>query len=135
MRVLRWVLALPAAILCGYLAYLIGGTINNATTAWFYGAPLEGWDKTIAEAMAHAYMGAAVVYSAVRIAPAAPRGVAIGATALLVAVAAASVWSSLMIQKFYALPAIGGLLVGGFSVLQAAFAGQVLPYTPKSTTR
>jgi hypothetical protein len=128
MRILRWIVTLPLAVLLGYLAYLIGGTINNLTTVLFLGAPLDGWQRTVTDVMAHIYMGAAMVYSAVRIAPSAPRSVAIGTTALLLAFAGASLWSSIMIAKFYALPAIGGAIFGGLAALYATLAGEILPY-------
>ncbi len=135
MRILRWIVTLPLAVLLGYLAYLIGGTINNLTTVLYFGTPLDGWQRTITDVMAHMYMGAAMVYSAVRIAPSAPRSVAIVTTVVLVALAGVSIWSSIVIAKFYAIPAIGGALVGGFAVLYETLAGQILPYGSQPTQR
>jgi hypothetical protein len=74
------------------------------------------------------YMGAAFFYSAIRIAPSAPKYVALGTASVLVAFAGLSLWSSFKIGKFYALPAIGGLLFGGFAVFYATLTGEVLPY-------
>ena len=131
MQVLRWIAVLPGAVVFGYLAYLVGGFVNNMTTAMFIGAPLKGWLAVATDAMAHMYMGAAFAYSAIRIAPAAPRYVASGAFAVLVAFAASSVWSSFGIGKYYAIPAIGGLLFGGFAVMLGTLAGEIGPYGKK----
>lgn len=128
MKTVRWIAVLPAAAVCGYLAYLIGGFVNNLSIALYLGAPLEGWQKIAADSMAHMYLGAAFAYSAVRVAPSGPRYVAIAASVLLLVFAAVSLWSSFAIGKFYALPAIGGLLFGGTAVLLATFAGEIVPY-------
>ena len=125
---MRWIAVFPGALICGYLAYLVGGTINNVTTAMFLGEPLTGWIKGAADAMAHMYMGAAFTYSAIKIAPDAPKHVASGAFAILIAFAALSVWSSFAIAKYYAIPAIAGLLFGGSAVFLAALAGEISPY-------
>ena len=129
---MRWIAFLPGAVIFGYLAYLVGGFVNNLTTAMFVGAPLKGWLAVATDAMAHMYMGAAFAYSATKIAPAAPRYVASGAFAILVAFAALSVWSSFAIGKYYAIPAIGGLLFGGFAVMLGAFAGEIGPYCKRA---
>ena len=128
MKTLRWIAVLPAAMVCGYLAYLIGGFINNLSLTLILGAPPEGWKKIIIDVMAHGYMGAAFMYSAVRIAPSAPKCVAIATFILLLIFAGLSLWSSFAIGKFYALPAIGGVLFGGVAVLLGALAGEIVPY-------
>ncbi len=125
---MRWIAVLPGAVIFGYFAYLVGGFVNNLTTAMFVGAPLKGWLAVATDAMAHMYMGAAFAYSATKIAPAAPRYVASGAFAILVAFAALSVWSSVAIGKYSAIPAIGGLLFGGFALMLGALAGKIGPY-------
>ena len=114
--------------MCGYLAYFVGGYINNLSLTLFLGSPPDGWLKVSTDAMAHMYMGAAFTYSAIRIAPSAPKYVALGTLAFLLVFTALSLWSSFKIGKFYALPAVGGLLFGGFAVLYATVAGEVLPY-------
>src|SRR5437870_8010037 len=101
---------LPAATACGYLAYVLGGFINNLLITLYLGTPPEGWLKVTADVMAHMYLGAAFTYSAVRVAPSAPRHVALAALVLLLVFAGLSLWSSFAIGKFYALPAIGGVL-------------------------
>ncbi len=107
----------------------MGGAVNNFTAAWFASGPLTGWKRVAADVMAHMYMGAAFLYAAVKIAPGAPRYVAGGAFATLVALAILSVWSSVAIGKYYAMPAIAGLLFGGLGVLLGALAGEVRPYS------
>ena len=124
---IRWIVAFPVAPICGYLAYLVGGAINNVTTSLFLGEPLAGWIKVLVDAMAHMYMGAAFSYSAIKIAPGAPKHVASGAFAILIALAALSVWSSFEMGKYYAIQAIIGLLFGGSAVFLAALAGQISP--------
>lgn len=128
MQTLRWMMLLPLAILIGYLAFLVGGFINNLSLMLFLSQPPDSWMKIATDAVAHSYMGAAFTYSGVRIAPSKPRYVAFTTSALLVIFAGLSLWSSFAIAKFYALPAIGGLLFGGFAALYATLAGQVLPY-------
>jgi len=124
----RWIAVLPAAAVCGYLAYFIGGFINNLSITLYLGAPPEGWLKIAADSMAHMYLGAAFTYSAVRVAPSDPRYVASAAFVLVLAFAGVSLWSSFAIGKFYALPAIGGVLFGGTAALLATFAGEIVPY-------
>jgi hypothetical protein len=128
LKVLRWILLLPVAAVCGYLAYFVGGFINNLSITLYLGAPPEGWFKVASDVMAHMYLGAAFMYSAVRIAPSEPRSVALAALLLLLVFAGLSVWSCFAIGKFYALPAISGVLFGGVAVLIGTFAGEILPY-------
>ena len=64
----RWILLLPAAVAAGYLAYLVGGTINRVSMTMFVG-PLEGWYSLAAILMEQMYFGAAVLYVGGRIAP------------------------------------------------------------------
>jgi len=128
LKTLRWIVALPVAMVCGYLTYLVGGFINNLSITLFIGSPPEGWLKIAADVMAHMYMGAAFTYSAVRVAPSAPRYVALATIVLLLVFAGLSFWSSFAIGKFYALPAIGGVLFGGVAALLGTFAGEIVPY-------
>jgi hypothetical protein len=128
LQTLRWIVVLPAALVCGYLAYLVGGFINNLSITLYLGSPPEAWLKVTAEVMAHMYMGAAFTYSAVRVAPSAPRYVALAVLVLLLVFAGLSLWSSFAIGKFYALPAISGVLFGGIAVLFGTFAGEIVPY-------
>ena len=135
MKTLRWIVVLPAATVCGYLAYLVGGFINNLSITLYLGAPPEGWLKVAADVMAHMYLGAAFTYSAVRVAPSAPRHVALATLVLLLVFAGLSLWSSFAIGKFYALPAIGGVLFGGAAALVGTFTGEIVPYGASSSRR
>lgn len=121
-------MVLPAAMVCGYLAYFLGGFINNLSITLSLGAPPEGWLKVAADVMAHMYLGAAFTYSAVRVAPSAPRHVVLAALVLLLVFAGFSLWSSFTVGQFYALPAISGGLFGGAVALLATFAGEIVPY-------
>lgn len=125
---MRWIAVLPGALICSYLAYLVGGTINNVTTAMFLGEQLTGWKMVVVDAMTHMYMGAAFTYSAIKIAPCAPKHVASGAFAILIVLVALSAWSSCAVGNFGAIHAIIGLLFGGSAVFLAALAGQISPY-------
>lgn len=125
MNRLRWLAVLPGAVICGYLAYLVGGILNNLTATWFTGEPLTGWKAIAADLIAHAYMGAAFLYSAVKIAPGDPKHVARGGFTILAALAGLSVWSSIALGKYYAIPAVGGLLFGGCAVLLGTVTGEV----------
>ena len=121
-------MVLPAATVCGYLAYFVGGFINNVSITLYLGAPPEGWLKVTLDVMTHIYLGAAFTYSAVRIAPSAPRYVVLVASVLLLVFVGLSLWSSFVIGKFYALPALGGVLFGGAAAVLATFAGEIVPY-------
>lgn len=123
-----WIMVLPAATVCGYLAYFVGGFINNVSITLFLGAPPEGWLKVALDVMTHIYLGATFTYSGVRIAPSAPRYVVLVASVLLLVFVGLSLWSSFVIGKFYALPALGGVLFGGAAALLATFAGEIVPY-------
>ena len=135
MKNLRWIAVLPAATVCGYLAYFVGGFINNVSITLYLGVPPEGWLKVTTDIMAHIYLGAAFTYSAVRVAPSAPRYVAIAALMLLRVFACLSLWSSFAIGKFYALPAVAGVLFGGAATLLATFAGEIVPYDASRFTK
>jgi len=65
MRALRWGLLLPCSLLAGYLAYLIGGTVNRFTTMMFAGPPPSwpSWLAVSTDVMAHMYIGLAATYS------------------------------------------------------------------------
>jgi len=119
---------LPAAAVCGYAAYYLGGLLNNLSIVLYTGAPLEGWLKLASDFMAHMYLGAAFSYSAVRIAPSGPRYVAVAAFALLLAIAAFNIWYSFAIGTFYWLVATSGVLFGSVAVLVRTFAGEIMPY-------
>ena len=123
----RWTLVLPAAVMCAYGAYIVGSTVNNISFYLIIGS-LSGWAKIASDAMAHIYLGGAFCYSAVRIAPSAPRYIASAAFALLLAFASLLIWSMFAIAKFYVLPAVGGALFGGLAVLIATFQGEVVPF-------
>jgi hypothetical protein len=64
----RWILFLPGSLLAGYLAYLIGGTINRVTMNMFLG-PLEGWKSLAAIFLEQMYLGAVALFVGSRIAP------------------------------------------------------------------
>ena len=66
---IRWILLLPGALSAGYLAYLLGGTINRVSIAMYVGGPIEGWYSLAAIFMEQMYLGAAVLYVGGRIAP------------------------------------------------------------------
>jgi len=100
LKILRWIVMLPAALACGFLAYFIGGFINNLSLTYFFGGPLSGFPKIAADVMAHTYLGGAFTYSAVRIAPSAPRRVAVFAMVLMVVFAGPSLWLSFAIGDF-----------------------------------
>lgn len=121
-------MVLPVATVCGYLAYFVGGFINNVSTSLYFGVPPEGWLKVALDVMAHIYLGAAFTYSAVRVAPSDPRYVALVAAVLLIVFVGLSLWSSFVIGKFYALPALGGVLFGAAAAAFAAFVGEIVPY-------
>lgn len=121
-------MVLPAATVCGYLAYFVGGFINNVSITLFLGAPPEGWLKVVLDVMTHIYLGFAFTYSAVRIAPSTPKYVALVTSVLLLIFVGLSLWSSFVIGKFYALPALGGVLFGGAAALLVTFAGEIVPY-------
>lgn len=126
---------MPAAVICGYLAYLVGGFLNNVGLVFAFGGPIEGWLKSISDIFSHLYLGAAFVYCAIRVAPSAPRTVAGITCGVLVLFAGISLWSSFIITKWYALPAIAGMLFGGIGVMIGAFAGEVVPYRGVQPTR
>lgn len=128
MRIVRWISFLPVSAICGYLAYIVGGTLNNLSIALFLGSPITSWIKVATDAIAHMYIGAAVTYVAVKIAPAYPKFVAVGTFAFLLIFAGASIFSSFAIGKYYAIPAIIGLLFGGVAVLLGTLVGQIGPY-------
>ena len=65
---LRWVLLFPGAVAAGYLAYLVGGTINRFTMTMFIGS-LEGWYDLAAVFMEQMYFAACALYIGGRIAP------------------------------------------------------------------
>ncbi|MGV8073757.1 MAG: hypothetical protein AB2L11_04255 [Syntrophobacteraceae bacterium] len=128
MKTLRWITAFPAAFAGAYPAYFVGGFINNLLIALFLGVPPEGLPRIASEVMANMYLGAAFIYSAVRIAPSAPRVVAVAGVVLLMLFSGLSVWLSYGISEFYGIPANGGILFGGVAALFGTFAGKIAPY-------
>ena len=65
---LRWILLLPGALSAGYLAFLIGGTLNRFSMNMFIG-PSEGWYNLAAIFMEQMYFGGVMLYIGGRIAP------------------------------------------------------------------
>jgi hypothetical protein len=66
---IRWLLLLPGALSSGYLAYLVGGSINRITLAMYLGGSIEGWYNLAAIFMEQMYLGFAVLYVGGKIAP------------------------------------------------------------------
>jgi len=126
-NIVRWIAALPAAAVCGYLAYLVGGFVNNVSL-FLTLVPLEGWLKVIADVMAHMYMGAAFVFCAVRFAPSSPKYVAATAQGIVLIFGGVSLWSSFVIDKYYAVPTVAGVVFGGVAALLGTLAGEIVPY-------
>ena len=122
MNSLRWIFVFPVALLFGYLAYLVGGFINNLTIALFFG-PVEGWVEMVSNFMNHMYLGLAFVLSAVWVAPSGRRYVAFAAFMLIAVFMGGSLYSSFEIGKFYALPSIAGALFGSFAGLFVGLSG------------
>ncbi|MFA7164248.1 MAG: hypothetical protein WC124_00165 [Desulfoplanes sp.] len=79
----RWILLLPGALSAGYLAYLVGGTINRVSMAMLLG-PLEGWYSLAAIFMEQMYLGASVLYVGGRIAPCHKRFTVFALSALMI---------------------------------------------------
>ena len=106
MKIMRWVLALPASLLCGYLAYILGGFLHNLSYSVFLGIS-PGWKvKVMMDVMSHMYMGATTTYVAVKITPDYPEAVAMNIFALILIFAGISIWSSFLTGKYYEVPSI-----------------------------
>ena len=113
---------LPVALICAYIAWFVGGFINNLTIALFFG-PVEGWMEMVSNFMNHIYLGLASVLSAVWVAPSGHRYVAFAAFMLIAVFMGGSLYSSFEIGKFYALPSIAGALLGSFAGLFVGLSG------------
>ena len=124
----RWIIVLPAAAVCGYAAYYLGGLLNNLSIVLYTGEPLEGWLKIASDFMANMFLGLAFSYSAVRIAPSGPRYVAAAAFALFLYMAVFNIWYVFDTGKFYLLSGTAGALFGSVAVLVGTIAGEVVPY-------
>ena len=130
MRVLRWVVALPAGLVLGYLSYFVGGFINNTATALAMGPP-RGWVVFALDFMANMYLGAGLTYGTTRIAPAHPRLVASATGGLLLLLGGASIWSAIVIGKYAAIVSVLGVLWGAFAILVGAWTGHIQPFRPR----
>lgn len=133
MRIVRWIALAPAAILLGYLAYLLGGTINNLATVLTIGSR-EGWVRIATDFMAHSYLGAGIVFAAVKIAPSKPRIVGSSSFAALVALCATSGYLAVNQSNWTALLAAAGVLFGAFVVLLGVLSDEIRPFEAKSGT-
>ncbi len=127
MKTVRWIALLPGAV-CGYLAYLVGGFINNLSITLYRGAPLDGLMKVAADVMTHMYLGGAFTCSAVRVAASTLKYAALAAFVLILIFADLAFWSSFAIGKWHALPTIGGVLFSGAVTIFVAFASEIVPH-------
>jgi len=122
---LRWVALLPGALVAGYAAYLVGGTINNLSITLYMGRPPNGWTKLLGDFMAHMFLGAAFVYAGAFIAPTQKPIVAMALGALSIFLGGAFVWASLIVEKYRAIIAIAGLLFGSSVTAFSIMTGEV----------
>ncbi len=76
MLVLRWIAFLPAAAIGGWLAYMVGGTINNITTFLSVGE-ISGFVKFGTDFINEMFLGLGFVFCGVKVAPSAPKVVGI----------------------------------------------------------
>lgn len=124
-KIARWILFIPISFVAGYTAYLVGGFVNNASYVMFTGVANDFSQYYLLEPMAHMYLGGALVYAGVRIAPSHPKTVAMALVALLIFISGASVYASLMQATYNTLPSSVGVLFGGFAVYFATLQGEV----------
>src|SRR3990167_2698568 len=127
MRALRWGLLLPCSLLAGYLAYLIGGTVNRFTTMMFAGPPPSwpSWLAVSTDVMAHMYIGLAATYVAVRIDPAHHKTVAAAICGLSLLLAGASIFAAVLTGKFASIISTGGLMFGSIVLTVGVFRDEI----------
>ena len=125
MQILRWILLFPVSIICGYLAYTIGGTVNNFLINLFTGYPPTGLVKTGMDILAYMYLGATTTFAAVKIAPSQSTFVAAGIFVFLLIFAGAAVLPFFTIDKYYAISVIIGLFIGCVAVQVGIFIGEI----------
>lgn len=126
-RILRWVIFLPAGIIAGYFAYLVGGFINNVSFAMFHGFLNDSIKHLLLEPVAHMYLGATTVYAAVKVAPLHPRAIAALTSALIVLISGVSAYSAVLLNKYVVFPSLGGLIIGASASLIATWRGDIEP--------
>ncbi len=135
MQALRWGLLLPCSMLAGYLAYFIGGTMNRFMTMMFAGPPPSWptWLAVATDATAHIYIGLAITYVAVRIAPAHHKPVAATVCGLCVLLAGASIFAAVLTGKFISTVSATALVFGSVALTVAVFRDGLDVGFPKVT--
>ncbi len=131
MQIVRWILFFPVSVICGYVAYAIGGAVNNFSVDLLTGHPPEGLMKIIMDAAAYLYLGAVTTFVAVKIAPSRPSYVAAGIFVFLLIFAGVTVVPSVAVDTFYAVSTIIGLFLGCVGIQVGIFIGEIAPFRGK----
>jgi hypothetical protein len=125
MKILRWILMLPSAIVCGWLAYFLAGIINR----WGYlretGQPASPFVAALLDVGGHMLMGAAATYVAARIAPDHKKIVSASMTGLVLLLSGAFIFSSILARNYMALLMSIGFIVGSLGVTISVFRDEI----------
>ena len=127
MEILRWIVALPGAIVGGWLAYIVGGTINNVTTIWALGEPLNGLAKFGLNFTNNMYLGLGIVFFAVKIAPSGPKIVGSVAATTVIVFGLMSLALTISTLKYGPVAGILGAIFGASAAMYAALMGEIHP--------
>lgn len=125
MRLARWILLLPCAAASGYLAYFVGGFVNNLSILLYSGRPPSGWVAIFVDTAAHMYMGAASTYIGMRIAPRHRKAVAASITGLWLLLAGASILATILGGMYAAITPTIGVVVGSVGLTISVFRNEL----------
>ena len=125
MKILRWVILLPGAIACGWLAYFLAGIVNR----WGYlretGQPASPLVASLIDVGGHMLMGAAATYVAVAIAPDHKRAVSASMTGVILLLSGELIFASVLSINYLAVLMSAGLIAGSVAVTIDVFRREV----------
>jgi hypothetical protein len=116
---------LPCAIVCGWLAYFLAGTMNRLGYLQETGSPASPFVASLLDVGGHMLMGAVATYIAARIAPDHKKIVSASMTGLVLLLAGASIFSSILVRNYLALLMSIGFIVGSLTVTISVFKNEI----------
>ncbi|MFM8754577.1 MAG: hypothetical protein ACKODL_07785 [Phenylobacterium sp.] len=135
MVVLRWIAFLPAAAVGGWLAYMVGGAINNTST-YLYVGEIKGFVKFGLDFINNMFLGIGFVFCGVKIAPRAPKFVGITLAIIVIGFPISAIFTSgipissiieAIQQGRLSIVGVLGTIFGACATAYGAVRGEVQP--------
>jgi tetratricopeptide (TPR) repeat protein len=121
-KILKWIVFLPASLIGGYIAYFLVSMLNKLTMFGFNPDSFMG--RLFIEAVSNLAMGAATVFIAAWIVPSYKKHVSIGVCGLLILISGVLLLPALTMPNYWAIYAMIFLIIGAGTITYSVFTGE-----------